>query len=164
MLPNTRKLATVFVYGGMAFKLSPLMTKMERLEDAVGMDYFDYVDSISGGFMKNPAYKQEAADKAKAEGHEYDVPAIIPDPNRKPKTENLSILFFHLQDNELPYTRDEIHEWLFADQSLTGINSPENQKQLIQLFYALKGVDFQEMIVAATAKKKPPVASLPTAV
>lgn len=129
MLPNTRKLATVFVYSGYPFKLSPFISKMEALEDAVGMDYFDYIDTIVG--------KLDA---------KTGLPIVEADLDR------LSILFFHLQDNDEKYTRDQIHEYLLSD--LLAFSSPENQKQLVSLFYALKGVDFQQMIQKATAEKK----------
>ncbi len=138
-LPYTRKQATTFTYAGFTFKLSPLISKMEILEDAVGMDYFDFIDSIVG--------KLDA---------KTGLPIVAPDLDR------LSILFFHLQDNGDSYTRDQIHEYLLGD--LEAFGAEDIQRQLVTLFYALKGVDFQKMIQKATAEKKEAEAeSLPTA-
>lgn len=136
-LPNTRKLATTFVYGGMAFKLSPLVGKLEAFEESVGMDYFAFVDSCIGYID--------------AEGV-----AITGNPHL------ISKLFFSLQDNAETYTRDEIHEWLFAD--VTTYSAEDVQKHLLSVLMALKGVDYQLAIQKVTAKKKaPPKERQPTA-
>lgn len=128
-LPNTRKLATVFVYGGVAFKLSPFISRMEALEEATGSDYFAFVDEIVGRFDSKTG-------------------AVV----QKPNLDKLSILFFHLQDMPQTYSRDEIHEWLLSD--MKSIGTEDVQKQLAALFFALKGVDYQDMITAVASKKE----------
>lgn len=157
MLPNTRKLATVLVFAGYAFKLSPLMSKMEAMEDAMGMEYFEIVDSISGGFVENPDWDE---DKAAADPS-YEVLPMLPDPQRPPKPENLSKLFFHLQDNDEHHTLDQVHEYLFAD--ARAISADEVQKQLASLFFALKGIDYQDQIAKLAAQKKARAKTQPTA-
>jgi hypothetical protein len=151
-LPNTRKVATTFTYKGYAFRCSPSLSKMEALEDAVGMDYLKIIDSISGGAMLNPEW---SADEAKKLGSEYDVPAIIPDPERPPVTENFTEVLFYTQDNPEQFTRDEIHEFWSADMSETGFGAKAVQEEVTRFLFALKGMDYQEMIAKAAAKKKP---------
>lgn len=151
-LPNTRKQATTFLYGGAAFKLSPLISKMEALEEHFGLDYFEIIDTLTPGVMLNPSWD---AAEAKAKGDDYDVDQVITDPNKPGNPLNLSWVFFFLQDNEQRYTRDEIHEYLFADMSETGIGSKEAQEQIMRVLMALKGLNYQDMITEQTAKKKP---------
>lgn len=163
MLPNTRKQATTFEYGGYAFKLSPRLSLMENLEDAVGMDYFKLLDAIRGTIALNPLWDEAEAAKAEAEERTYEVPQFIQ--ATKPNEKLLIKLFFHLQDNETRFTEDDIHEYLYADMTTNGFGHPDVQERLLKVMMALKGLDYQDLIAAATAKKKLVVpAKAPTAV